>query len=377
MAVERKQFTTEDLFINRESDQTEYTRTTGKIMAYSWGQRKLCLGKILAISLYSTPDPRQPVTKITIVYAGASPFHYWEIMHEFYGKIPGIQVVWHLYDPRPIVIPKNIPNMEVFQQLFTDETAAKYAGQSNVFFFSDIRTVDSLGIVREANKKYGIRLDAHGRPAPNNDRAALASAQLEANEKIETGILEDMMRQQRWVQIMNPEHAFLKMRLPYVYENTPGDQLNVQYLAGEILLQPWAKKKSTETRLHPTRNQDGQYFLANWSSKEYESLLAHHNINVRVKKHYYNPLAPNDPTKVDIDPPELFSDWDSCAEAQILKIYCERMGVPIESMEETVIELSKLITQMLNSGKGKDTTLESIRAISDKDAFQNVFNRGK
>lgn len=371
MASGRKQFLREDLFINRKSDQVDYQpNVQKKILGYSWGQRKLLMGKIEALSMYWDPIK---TPEILIVYAGASPFTYSEILYELFGKIPGTRVEWHLYDPREIKLAENTQNMTVFREYFTDETAKKYANEKNVFFFSDIRTVDSIGITKATYEKYKIILDARMKPISGSDRSIVARAKNESSMDIENGILQDMLMQQRWVLIMNPVHAFLKMRLPYIYDISPEEHQNVTYLAGEILLQPWVKAKSTETRLHPVRNTEGNYYTDNWISKEYESLLAQHNTNIRPSARYFNPLNPTSITDVDIDPPELYCDWDSCAEATILKMYCEKMNVAPENIRDVVVQLSRTITSMLNVKNGTEKTLSRVRELSDKENHRNLF----
>ena len=55
-------------------------------------------------------------------------------------------------------------------------------------------------------------------------------------------ILEDMLDQQRWHELMNPKVSMLKFRLPWRAGET-------EYLEGEVWTQPYAKARSTETRL--------------------------------------------------------------------------------------------------------------------------------
>lgn len=372
--VERTQFDIPDLFITENSDQQNYVSTHGIILSHGWGQRKLLFGKIEALALYWDPIA---MPEIIVVYAGAAPFMYSEILHEMYGKIPGTKVEWHLYDPREIVLSSKVQNMTVYQEYFTNETAQRYAGLKNVFFFSDIRTIDSAGIIQKCYDRYSIIRDQKGWPIPTSDKDLVAKAKTEANTEVEDGIMSDMLMQQEWVMIMNPEHAFLKMRLPYIYDSSPEEHYHVQYLAGEVILQAWAKPKSTETRLHPIRNADGKYYLDDWDSKEYESLLAYHNITVRKRNRYFNPLNPTDPNDFDIDPPELYADWDSCAEATILKLYCVKMRVPLEEIKMKVIELSRTITAMLNTKRGMMKTLARLREVSDREDIKNMFQNQK
>jgi hypothetical protein len=55
-----------------------------------------------------------------------------------------------------------------------------------------------------------------------------------------------MLMQQRWVQIINPEQALLKLRFPY---SLNGSNLNLNNLKGIVYWQVWSGPTSTETRL--------------------------------------------------------------------------------------------------------------------------------
>ena len=59
---------------------------------------------------------------------------------------------------------------------------------------------------------------------------------------IENEVKNDMIVQQRWVEIMKPRYSILKFRLPWNEEQ-------FLYLDGKIVIQPWGPQSSTETRL--------------------------------------------------------------------------------------------------------------------------------
>jgi len=63
-------------------------------------------------------------------------------------------------------------------------------------------------------------------------------------------ILEDMLDQQRWHELINPKVSMLKFRLPWRAGET-------EYLEGEVWTQPYAKARSTETRL-VVRGREGE-----------------------------------------------------------------------------------------------------------------------
>merc|ERR1711971_771453 len=66
-------------------------------------------------------------------------------------------------------------------------------------------------------------------------------------------ILRDMQRQRHWVEIMRPECALLKFRLPYSAGQT-------EYLAGELRLPVWGPQTTTECRLVVRRSAFGPEF---------------------------------------------------------------------------------------------------------------------
>lgn len=353
----RKVFTVDDLYLSDQQEMIDYKTGNLKDFNYHWGQRKLLLGKIEALTMYWDPAT-QP--ELLIVYAGAAPFTYWSALRELFA-IPGTKVTWHLYDPRKIEVPEGLADFVVFNQYFTDEDAEKYRGK-NVFFFSDIRTVGGPQMIRKSYEKYGVAYSNPEAPLPlpTADMELASHAKREANLEVESAVWNDMKMQQGWVEIIQPAHAFLKFRLPYVYPYSPNEMLNVEYLAGEVLFQQWAGGKSSETRLHPVKNEQGFYYRKNWDSKEYESWLAYFNNYTRTFDRYFNVLHPDDLTKCKVDPPELFDDWDSMAETFILQQYCRRLGYPEDQIAETVPKISRFLTEKLDyDGKGR--TLESIR----------------
>jgi hypothetical protein len=187
----------------------------------------------------------------------------------------------------------------------------------------------------------------------------------------ENGIWEDMQMQQNWVLLMNPLHALLKFRLPWPQEYINGEPVDrkVIYLKGTVFWQPWVGQNSTETRLKPIKNNKGKYELAEWSIVEYEQWCAYHNKVDRDEVIYKNIFTNTD------DPilaPELLNDYDSTAEAYILKLYFNSINI---TDIEKIIQSSQIITFSL-AGCGGSKKIKSlaekrgIKVSSETDPFR-------
>ena len=115
----------------------------------------------------------------------------------------------------PRVRARNPPRVRAHVQFFGDDDARRFAGRPGVLFVSDIRMGEAVHTLSTA--------------------AANAL------------VADDMAMQRRWVELMRPAAFSLKFRLPYSAAGAPSRP--IEYLAGEIRVQPWAPLSSTETRL--------------------------------------------------------------------------------------------------------------------------------
>jgi RimJ/RimL family protein N-acetyltransferase len=362
-----KQFTVQNLAVNAGTPRVSYRRRTEESKTtIHWGQRKLHLSEVEFFSLYwnpkLTPSP-------LCVYAGSAPGIHITLLSQMFPTF-----TFHLYDPADFQITET-EKIKIFKGYFTDEIAQGYSGRRDVFFVSDIRTADYKSIQKASLTKRGInQFDAKGDPIgpPNLIDEAYKAAQVENEDQI----WGDMNMQQRWVQLMNPEHALLKFRLPYALD---GKDRTVEYLKGLVYWQIWPPQTSTETRLKPIRNQNGVYEIGDWSILEYEEWCFGHNADIREKDFYRNIFTDtNDP----IDAPELLNDYDSMAEAMVLKLYLEKFGVrDPNTLYQRVIALSRLTTLAINryatTGSGAKTLAQKrsspVKSSSKAalDAFRN------
>jgi len=340
-------FTSNDLIITDQSLREPYRRRENQEKtAIHWGQRKLHLSEVEFFSIYWNP---QVIPNPLCVYAGAAPGIHIELLSKMFPAF-----TFHLYDPANFDIEQS-DRIRLFKEYFTDEVAGRYSGRNDVFFVSDIRTADYKSILNEALEVRGIT-EFNDDGTPKGPYGIIKEANKEAEVKNEDQIWGDMNMQQSWVLIMNPEHALLKFRLPYVLD---GNEKIVQYLKGIVFWQVWAPQTSTETRLKPIKNDLGVYELSDWNTLEYEQWCFYHNIGEREQYSYINPFTDtNDP----IDFPELLNDYDSTAEAFILRLYLEKFGASGDIYTD-VKRLSRLTTLSINHYR---TDSKGAKSLSDK-----------
>lgn len=292
-------FNQKDLFLNPTDKELAYRRRNDEEKkSVAWGQRKLLLCLIQFLTLFW--DPKK-VAKPVIVYAGAAP-------GTNIGAVSAMfpEAEFHLYDPREFKVSPS-DKIKIYQQYFTNEDAKRWTNRADVYFISDIRTADYT-----------------------------TARNLDENEK---QIQEDMKRQMDWFRIINPVEGHLKFRLPYTGGDRPS---RVNYLYGYVLKQPWAPQTTTETRLVPARNREGNWMIATWSSQKYQDQMFYHNVVVREKIKYLNPFTGD---LKPIDQSELLTDWDSRCEAQIWMDYLQKRSSPVTSV--SVVALSRLATKKL------------------------------
>lgn len=306
-----------------------------------WGQRKLTLAEIEFFSLYW--DPRK-ISKPLCVHVG-DPGPGLDMLCQMFPTI-----TWHIYyqGRQPHVVP---PQVTFFNQSFTDKVATKYThtaqAQDNIFFISDYRSTDYHVIESEIFRANGISLNQYGQPLGN--KKLIKDLRRQAERANEEAIASDMRDQQRWFLIINPAHGLLKFRPPYALSRT--DQ-GFAYLSGRVYWQAWARPTSTETRLKPTRDENGNYTVdSNLNALEYEEWCFYHNIVRREKGVYLNPLTG---AVGPIDSPHLQADYDSALEAYILSLYWRRFA-GVEDLSTSanlsmlVLSSSHYLTFVLNN----------------------------
>ena len=211
-----------------------------KYVDLHWGQRKLFLNELSALTRYTHPEGNY-----LCVYAGAANGEHLPFLASLFPN-----VVFHLYDPAPFhskvhAHAKTTGQFVIHQGLFTDEVVVKYApGGSerkegrDLIFISDIR--HDVG----------------------NDPGKA--------ERFEAAVIEDMDMQRKWVLSLDPLFGVLKFRPPYP---KPGVNPQYEYLKGDIYFQAYAPVTSTECRLIVSRGAGNRVY----DIQQYEEQCAYFN----------------------------------------------------------------------------------------------------
>jgi hypothetical protein len=314
-------FTHTDLFLSPNAPRKPYELRPGKEkLSVHWGQRKLLLTEMAFLTRECCRGPAP-----TIVYAGAAPGIHIPTLSTLFPE-----VTFHLYDPVSFGFSET-PKLHLYQRKFTSEDAENWSKQKeeekerNILFISDIRTADHRVMTPQEN---------------------------------EETIIQDLQLQETWYHQIRPVSALLKFRLPY-----PSTSRNptFTYLDGLMMKQVWSPQTTTETRLIPN-GQRREYDLVT-----YEQQLFYHNTEVREKVLYQNPWTlTTDP----IDPPELLNDYDSVAEASILREYLQSRGSSGDL--RSVIDLSRQLTRGMSQ---QGVNLNSLRHSDIKSTTKRVENR--
>lgn len=100
------------------------------------------------------------------------------------------------------------------------------------------------------------------------------------NTETDNIVIEDLERQRKWVEEIDPIKAHLKFRTPFNSGLT-------NYFDGDIFLQNWSPHVSAETRLIPKKN-GNKYLYKNYDHVDYESHLFYYNVIVRQQQVSHN-----------------------------------------------------------------------------------------
>lgn len=237
------------------------------------GQRKLMINEVQFLTEITTSKP-------IVIYAGAAPGNKTGFLSELFPDVTFLLVDPNKFDIRdanPVFLqPPYVSNfimsgarINIINDLFTCELASELhdaLASRNVYFISDIRTgMDDIHILWNNAQQYN------------------------------------------WIMRLRPIAAMLKFR--HIYYVTPHDELvslskqqpyfddiklaqplnllantrTMTYFLGEIRLQPWAPRKSTETRLI-VRQINSEYPITTYDSTTYENTMHAYNID-RAKPH--------------------------------------------------------------------------------------------
>jgi hypothetical protein len=208
-----------------------------------WGQRKLLLSEI-EFFLISMEKGKI----YNVLYPGSAQGDHIPLLYKYFKPI------FHLYDPsrfcdeltrrEDIYKINEYGDSKLPNGFFTDEIATKYCGMTNLLFISDIR------LPPENIKKNDVGY----------------------SEKFQNNVSDDMTRQKKWVEIINPIACLLK--LCFQYDSTT----TLNYFEGNIHHQAWAPSTSTEKRLLVTEYKRKKDYLP----LKYERQCAYFNVYQRM-----------------------------------------------------------------------------------------------
>jgi cap2 methyltransferase/cap3/cap4 methyltransferase len=266
-----------------------------------FGQLKLFLSELLFLTKIYKDDK----DKIVLYVGAASGEHINKLIELF----PNFE--YHLYDPRKIQV-KESDNVKIFQKFFTDEDAKKYKENgNNIFYISDIRNMD----IKEAQEI----IDDNKRLKETDDI-----------------IIKDLDMQKNWIQIIRPNRAFIKFRLPY----SPG---KTKYFKGIVFLQQYGPL-STETRLY-INNPDK---FIEYDNVEFDEKLAYFNGKIRSQEFEI--------WKSELGKLKLSNNWDNTMMMNIIKFYLEKVKrLDEENIQKQIIDFTR---DILNFYKGEFTNYE-------------------
>lgn len=224
------------------------------------GQRKLLMNEIYFLTRYGHLSS-------LVVYAGSAPGTHIPLLSKLFPMHD-----FELWDPAKfnsdlIEYAKTSGKIVIYNDYFTNSAAEKYTGK-DILFISDIRS--------------GVK--------------GMNMIEFEERVNIDNNWMCD------WMNIMKPSMAMLKFRLPFTTKGS------YQYLDGDIDLQPWAPKHSSETRLITDGTKTRLYSL-----NEFDARMFYVNNFWRPYKKYKNVLG------------DGALNWDTAYEIYIWKLYFKNL----------------------------------------------------
>ena len=247
-----------------------------------WGQRKLLMTEIEFLTQYSKLGD-------LVLYVGAAPAIHTPILSKLFPTIKFI-----LIDPMKFNI-RETENIEIRREYFTNDMAKEFIGK-DFLFICDIR------ISNDQKKNY--------KPSENE-------------------VKNDMLVQQKWVEIMKPRYSILKFRLPW-------EDKEFLYFDGKIVIQPWGPQSSTETRLIVK----SPFKKKKWNCRMYEEQMFYFNTFTRCQ--YYE----HDIVTTGID-----NCYDCATEIFIIRNYLKKFN-PDKNNKKYVMKLIHSFSKSITQGKG-------------------------
>lgn len=298
-------FSESDLALSPDQERKTYYQHSMIRKSNHPGQLKLLLSEMMFI-LYFWDSKKYP--NPIFLYAGAMEGNHIKFLSEMF---PSIQFV--LYDKptktRTFKVEEVEDRIEIRKKWFDDEDIEEFSSEEyrerGVYLISDIRSISYAG---EYERLKDMTNDS--------ERSKLA---LKLSEE---GIVKDMKLQQEWVKKLNPVESLLKLRFTFpgsIKEDIPENN-QYPYLAGHVFFQPFVGSSSSELKLVPVRNKNGEFEEKIWNIKEIEEWVFYHNSITRVSKFYLNVFDGTSSLNFNYF---KFNDYDNTNMAFILKKYFE------------------------------------------------------
>ena len=246
------------------------------------GQLKLMISEMIALMKLKNIE--------TMIYAGAAPGSHVKVLAFLFPNIK-----FHLFDPAEFDHQlTHYANIILYKRIFTEDDIKKFAGIPNSLFVSDIRTGSVVDMTES-----------------------------EFDENFEECVKDDMIMQMKWViELKMP--ALLKFRLPYIEKG--GSDIIFEYLDGEIIVPPFGRPTSSETRLLVTN-----IAMKNYSCKTYEDSCYTHNFKRMFARYNFNPTI----YKYD----RLCNCHDCVLFIQILNDISNIVGIPTNNIISHIVSL--------------------------------------
>jgi len=201
-----------------------------------WGQRKLFISELEFLIRYYPKDFDFTKKKLYILYIGSAKGTHLLYLCKLFPEFNFILVDPAHFDTRL----NYLDNVKIINKYFEDSDLEEYSDKEkyeNLIFISDIRY-------------------------PNLSENDL--------DKQQDYVKIDMDLQKKWYLKLNPYKALLKFRLPW-------NKDKCEYLDGQLYLQCWAGRQSTETRLVP----NGKMKI--YDNNKYEQKMYYFNKVIRRK----------------------------------------------------------------------------------------------
>lgn len=250
----------------------EYSANVGDKMRCHMGQKKLYLSELEYFRLIMQDLGTKNLSNFLIVYIGAANGVHTNLFFDIFKE----PLSYLLYDPNPFQIkPQNAKHCII------------KTGDEG--FFTDDKVKDVLELA--------------------NGREIIYLCDIRKGTPTESTVWNNMIEQQRWGVTMNAKYMLLKLRFPYVEDESEFLNRNydisdienklvktaknidttcdLPYLDGDIYFQIYAPKRSTEARLFVKRDSNGKYPFTIYNYKKYESQLNYYNAHTRITKVAY------------------------------------------------------------------------------------------